>query len=143
METIEQLEKHAVDAAINSDWDEAINTNKKIAQLDKHNLSALLRLGFAHLQKHDLEDAKKYYRKALKIQSNNNVALENLERINVLQTRKTKKNKKNQISMDPNLFLEIPGKTKSVVLVNLGQKNILAQIFIGQEVNLKSKNKFG
>lgn len=141
METVEQLEKHAIDAAVNTDWDEAVLTNKKIIQLDKHNLSAILRLGFAYLQKQDLDEAKKYYRKAIKIQSNNNVALENLERINVLQTKKTRKSSRSQISLDPNLFLDIPGKTKSVALVNLGQKNVLAQLFIGQEAFLKAKNR--
>lgn len=141
METVEQLEKHAVDAAVNTDWDEAVLTNKKIIQLDKHNLSAILRLGFAYLQKQDLDEAKKYYRKAIKIQSNNNVALENLERINVLQTKKTRKSSQSQISLDPNLFLDIPGKTKSVALVNLGQKNVLAQLFIGQEAFLKARNR--
>ena len=43
--------------------------------------------------------------------------------------------------MNPNLFLEIPGKTKSVGLVNLGQKNILAQLSVGQEVVQKIKKR--
>ena len=39
------------------------------------------------------------------------------------------------------MFLEIPGKTRSVLLVNPGQKNILAQLMVGQEIFLKPKKR--
>jgi len=112
-----------------------------IEQLEKKNLAAFLRLGFASLQLQKFSEAIKYYRKALKIQPNNNVAKENLERIKVLRLKTPKKNKKSIIYLDPNLFLEIPGKTKSVSLVNLGQKNLLALISVGQEAFLKIKKR--
>lgn len=140
-QNIEQLENQAVNAAINFSWRLAAELNKKIIKLDKKNLAAFLRLGFAYIQLQKFSDAKKYYRKALKIQPNNNVAKENLERLKVLQSKTAKKSKKTTISLDPNLFLEIPGKTKSVALVNLGQKNLLAQFSVGQEVFLKFKKR--
>lgn len=141
MEIIEQLENQAVNAAVNFDWKLAIDINKRLIKLDKKNLAAFLRLGFASIQLQKFDEAIKYYRKALKIQPNNNVAKENLERAKVLQFKKPKKNKKTIIYLDPNLFLEIPGKTKSVSLVNLGQKNILALLSVGQEVFLKFKKR--
>ncbi len=140
-ENIEKMENHAVNAAINFNWQLAINLNKKIIKLDKKNLSALLRLGFASIQLQKFEEALKFYRKALKIQPSNNVAKENLERIKVLQSKTSKKNRKSAIYLDPNLFLEVSGKTKSVSLVNLGQKNILAQLTVGQQVFLKYKKR--
>lgn len=141
MENIDQLENQAVNAAIAYNWQSAIDLNKKVIKLDKKNLSAYLRLGFATLQLQNYDESINYYRKALKIQPNNNVAKENIDRITILKSRSTKKNKKAFISLDPNLFLEIPGKTKSVSLVNLGQKNILAQLSIGQEVFLKARKR--
>lgn len=141
MENLEQLENHAVEAAVNFNWQLAIDLNKKIIKLDKKNLAALLRLGFASIQLQKFDEAIKYYRKTLKIQTNNNVAKENLERIKVLQSKPSKKKKITPIYLDPNLFLEIPGKTKSVSLVNLGQKNILAQLSVGQQVFLKFKKR--
>ena len=141
MEIIEQLENQAVNAAVNFDWKLAIDINKRLIKLDKKNLAAFLRLGFASIQLQKFDEAIKYYRKALKIQPNNNVAKENLERAKVLQFKTPKKNKKIIIYLDPNLFLEIPGKTKSVSLVNLGQKNILALLSVGQEVFLKFKKR--
>ncbi|OGK13078.1 hypothetical protein A3C98_03135 [Candidatus Roizmanbacteria bacterium RIFCSPHIGHO2_02_FULL_37_15] len=141
MENVEQLEEQAVDAAMHFSWQFAIEINKKILKLDKKNLAANLRLGFSYIQLQKLDDAKKYYRKALKIQPNSSVANVNLERIKVLQLKSSKKNKNPQIYLDPNLFLEISGKTKSVTLVNLGQKNTLAALSVGQEIFLKIKKR--
>lgn len=141
MENIDQLEHLAVDAAVRFDWKIAIDLNKKIITLDKKNPAAHLRLAFAFLQTQKYEEAKKIYRKALKIQPSSNVAKENLERIKVLQNKGSRKSKKVEIFLDPNLFLETSGKTKSVVLVNLGQKNALAHLSIGQEVFLKPKKR--
>lgn len=135
------LEKRAIDSAINSDWKTAIKFNKKIITVDKKNLDAYLRLGFAYLQSRDFINAKKYYKKALKFQPKNNLAQQSLERIKILEGKKSKKSKITTVRFDPNMFLEIPGKTKSVNLVKLGQKNALAQLTIGQEVLLKPKKR--
>ncbi|OGK09801.1 hypothetical protein A2767_03450 [Candidatus Roizmanbacteria bacterium RIFCSPHIGHO2_01_FULL_35_10] len=141
MENIEKLENQAIDAAVNFKWQEAIDLNEKIIKLDKKNLPAYLRLGFATSQNQKFTEAIKYYKKALKIQPSNNIAKENIERLKVLQNKSTKKSKKTPMYLDPNLFLESTGKTKSVVLVNLGQKNVLAQLTVGEEVELKFKKR--
>jgi len=141
MTEIEILEQNAINAAIAYEWQDAVKFNKKILTKEKKNLSALLRLAYAYIQIRELVKAKKVYNQALKIQPTNSVAKENLERIKILQTRKAKKGNSSKIFFDPNLFLESAGKTKSVKLVNLGQKNVLAQLMIGQEVSLKTKNR--
>ena len=137
----EILEKQAIDSAINSDWKTAIKYNKKIIATDRKNLDSYLRLGFAYLQSRDLVNAKKYYKKALKLQPKNNLAQQSIERIKILEGKKSKKGKVTNIKFDPNMFLEIPGKTKSVNLFKLGQKNTLAQLTIGQKVILKPKKR--
>lgn len=141
MENIEQIENQAINAAVNFNWPLAVELNEKLIKLDKKNLSAYLRLGFALSQYQKFPDALKYYKKALKLQPSNNIAKENIERLNVLQSKSTKKSKKTSTYLDPNLFLETPGKTKSVALVNIGQKNILAQLNVGQQVDLKFKKR--
>lgn len=141
MNEIDLLERNAVDAAVKAMWKEAASGNKKILTLDKNNVPALLRLGFAKLQLSEFSEAKKYYQKALKLQPVNSVAKENIERLKILLTRGGKKSKKASFILDPNLFLEIPGKTRNIVLVNLGQKNVLAQQTIGQEVYVKPKKR--
>lgn len=144
MENLGILEQQAIDAAINTSWKEAIKLNLKIIKADKKNIDAYLRLGFAYLQLKKTKEAKKYYQKALKIQPGNLTAIENLERIKVLSGRKNQpitKQRKKSLTLDPNLFLEIPGRTKTVILVNPGQKNILAQLTIGQQVFLRQKKR--
>ncbi|OGK15091.1 hypothetical protein A2774_01420 [Candidatus Roizmanbacteria bacterium RIFCSPHIGHO2_01_FULL_39_12c] len=139
MDHTEQLENESVDAAVNFDWLSAIEANKKILKIDSKNLSACLRLGFAFTQIQDFIKAVKYYRKALRIQPSNNIAKENLERLNVLQSKSAKNKKKQPVNLDPDLFLESPGRTKSISLVNIGQKNILANLNTGQEVFFRVK----
>lgn len=141
MNEIDLLEQQAIDAAINLNWPTAIDLNTKILAKQEYNLGAILRLGFAYLQKNDLPRAKKTYNKALQIQSENTIALENIERIKILETRGTKITIKRDKKFDPNLFLEVPGKTKASTLVNLGQKNVLAQLTIGDEVFPISKKR--
>lgn len=141
MNILKQLEEQAVDAAINYKWDKAIEINNELIRIDPENLGAYLRLGYIYLQSRKLNDAKKAYQKALNIQPASQIAKENLERIKILEEKKSKKTKQEKISLNPNLFLEITGKTKTAELVNLGQKDILAQLIIGQQVFLKSKKR--
>ena len=139
MTDLEILEQYAIDAAINLDWKIAENLNKKILKIDKNNLGAHLRMGFILIQSKDFKEAKKHYKAALKIQPSNQLAQENLEKIAVLDQGSTKKHPDKQFNFNPNLFLEVPGKTKSVLLVNPGQKNALAHLTVGEEVYIKQK----
>ncbi len=136
MDDIKNLEKQAIDAAFNNHWQEAINLNKKILKVDKNNLEAILRLGFSYFQLQKFDEAKKIYQKGLKIQPNHPVILNYLQKIYAIEEKKEKEKNPKKIVFDPELFLEIPGKTKSVALVNLGQKNVLAKLSIGQKVLL-------
>jgi hypothetical protein len=140
MATLEILENQAIDAAISAKWELAIELNKDILKIDSPNMDAFLRLGYAYLQVSDLKASKKYYKEALKMQPKHNIALENLERIEILDSKKKTKTASN-VKYDPNLFLEIPGKTRTITLVNLGQKEDVAGLSIGEELFLKEKKR--
>lgn len=139
MYEIDVLEQQAVDAAIAIDWGTAIILNKKILKLDPANIGAQLRLGFIYLQTNDLEHAKKQYKSVLRLQPANSIAQENIEKIKVLEEAGDHVAIEKDLNFNPNLFLDVPGKTKTVALVNVGQKNILAQLTVGEEVYLKPK----
>lgn len=141
MDEIDFLEQNAVNAAISYQWADAIKLNKKILKQHKKNIPALLRLAYAYMQSDQLTNAKKYYKQVQKIQPVNQVAQENLERIKILHSKKIKNQTKEKVSYNPELFLESTGKTKSVKLVNLGQKNTLAQLSVGQEVTMHIKKR--
>lgn len=140
MESIDHMETQAIDAAIKSDWETAIRLNNAIIKVDKHNSQAILRLAFAYLQTGKYDLSRKYYYKALKQQPKLAVAKQNLERIEVLEKGKSKPQSVKQ-AFDPDLFIETIGKTKSAVLCNIGQKQVLASLYIGEEVVLKIKKR--
>lgn len=133
------LEQEAIDAAVHRNWEIAIQKNKELLKLDHNGIDTFLRLGFAYLQQNKLEEAKKYYKKALRLQPQHQVARENYERIIVLEQRGSKGMSTNQNELNPTLFLEVPGKTKNVCLVNVGQKQAVAEVNIGEKVYLKPK----
>lgn len=141
MTHIDILEEQAVNAAIKSNWDQAISLNKQIIDAGAANVGTYLRLGFASLQSNKIAEAKQWYKKALELQPQNNIALDHLEKIEVLESRGKGKSTTNTANLDPNLFLELPGKTKTVKLVNLGQKEDLATLNIGQELEVKEKKR--
>src|SRR3990167_2434323 len=136
----EILEQKAIDAAISGFWQEAIEHNRHILKIDSRNIDACLRLGYAYLQVSDLKYAQKFYRKALRLQPKNNIATEHLEKIQILEKKKKLKTN-NTNKFDPDLFLEVPVKTRTVQLVNLGKKEDLAGLSVGVEIKLKSKKR--
>lgn len=140
MVSIDLLEQQAIEAAMNSEWEQAIQANARILKQDSENIDAHLRMGYAYLQANKLQDAQKQYKKALKIQPKNNLALEHLEKIAILYSKKKPKTS-SKVKYDSNLFLEVPGRTKTVQLVKLGKKEDLAGRSIGEEVVLKEKKR--
>jgi len=139
MTDLEHLEQLAIEAALNSQWKKAIIYNQQMLELEP-DVSTLLRLGYINFKIGDWKEARKYYQKALKLQPLNRLAQINLEKVRILEKKGYKSNKKNT-AIDLNQFLEITGKTKNVHLVNIGQKNIIAAITIGQPVNLIQKKR--
>lgn len=145
MDTLSRLEEQAIDAAVSLQWEKAIEYNKQILEQEKHNTSALLRLGFAYLQSKHIEDSKNIYEQLLTIQPKHHIARENLERVKILLQKKKgtpdTDTSEQAEELDPNMFLEIPGKTKIVILVHLGQKDHIAGLSVGQRLELKNKKR--
>lgn len=139
MEEINLLETQAIDAAIQGNWTRAVELNSKILDLDRRNAQALLRIAFSYLQMGDYEQSKKNYHKALRIQPKSSVAHQYLEKIEILEQGTSKPQTKT--TFDPHLFIESFGKTKMTSLTNLGQKQILARLSIGEKMQLKIKKR--
>lgn len=139
MKDTSNLEKQAINYAMNGQWGEAIDFNEKIIKIDKKNIEAYLRLGFAYLQNNKIKKSKQSYLKALKIQPNNIFVKKSLERLKILESKKLSYS--NTTPLDPLLFVDIPGKTKTISLVNCGPKSVLAKLTVGQRVFLVNKKR--
>ncbi|MBI2031818.1 MAG: tetratricopeptide repeat protein [Candidatus Levybacteria bacterium] len=126
------LKDQAINTALNGDWEKAISLNKALVKANPNDVDALNRLAFAlHIQG-KTQAAKTTYQKVLKIDGLNSLALRNLKKL--LESKKSGKNfTSNNFSIQTdNLFLEEPGKTKIIELVNIAQPNVINMLRTGQ-----------
>lgn len=124
----------AIEAALKGQWDKAISLNLKILRENPQDIEVLNRLTYAYLQKGDCRRAKTICRKVISLNPYNPIALRNFKKL-----KDAAGIKKNGESISPAAFLEEPGKTKIVELVNIAPKKILANLNFGQPVFLKIK----
>lgn len=120
----------AIAAALSSDWKRAIEVNQSILKEDPKNINALNRLGFAYLNLREIKKAKEALEKVLKLDPFNPIATKNLRKLKDIEP----KLQNNCQTISPSVFLEEPGITKLVNLVNLAPKSILSSIQSGQKV---------
>lgn len=135
------LTSSAVKAALNNEWENAISLNQQIIEQCPNDLGALNRLAFAYIQKNEIEKAKRIYKKIIAIDHYNQIAKKNLEKINHLpkKSKLLPLNKNKHASLSPSLFIEEPGKTKTICLINIAPISKLYHLNIGEMVNLYPK----
>ncbi|MBI2404786.1 tetratricopeptide repeat protein [Candidatus Gottesmanbacteria bacterium] len=129
--------QEAIAKALIQDWPEAIRINTAIIEEDKNNIDALNRLAFAYFQTGDTARAKRFYQKVLLLDGYNQIATKNIKKLSSVKRKTAAVSSKNHVS--PLMFLEEPGKTKIVLLVNLAPERTLAALHAGQEVFFKAK----
>lgn len=128
----------AIEAALHADWQKAIIINKVLLKENPHNIDALNRLGFAYLSTGEIKKAKTSFDKVLKIDPFNPIALKNIKKIK----NKNVSSNNGVMSISPKIFLEEPGITKTVQLVNLAPKAVITSLHCGQRITyLIKKNK--
>ncbi len=133
----DHLEKQAVQAAIKGSWQKAASLNRQLIKEDPKDIAALNRLARAYWELGKTGDAQKIYRQVLKLDPYNPIATKSLER---LVKRKGKPQQK-KIGATGNLFLEEPGKTKTIKLIRLASAEVLSDLSTGQSVNLEPKKR--
>jgi len=132
------LERQAIKAAMVGAWDQAIELNQKILKIDPQNIPALNRLGRALAEKGCLQLAQKTYRRVLSIDRYNLIAKRNLKRL--ADQKKTKETAPPVKTSTPGaVFIEEPGKTKTVKLVRLATPAVLSRLNSADEVCLIPK----
>lgn len=132
--TLSELQKLSIKAALNKNWQEAIDLNLQILNQDENNLDARLRLGVAYLQLEDFKNAKKYYNEVLERDPINKIAIEKMKFV---------KEKKIQefIIPDTDRLLKEPGNSIELS-VEILTKGITSEKFkFGDNLILKVKDK--
>jgi len=127
--------QQAIAAAKTQDWAAAVAHNQTLLDLNQGDIGALNRLGVAYSQLRDLKAARVVFKKVLEIDKTNAIAKKNLQRI-----------ENNQAPASPFFskqdFIEEPGKTRTVELHRLAGRDVLDALAVGQECELKPKNRY-
>jgi len=130
------LKNQAIQTALKGNWEEAITLNKTLVEENPQDLDALNRLALAYTIVGKAKEAKSTYQKVINIDPLNAIALRNLKKLKEKNGQTTNTNSLKQIN---NIFLEEPGKTKVVELINIAQPNITENLRTGQSLELSVK----
>ncbi|MBI5123392.1 tetratricopeptide repeat protein [Candidatus Roizmanbacteria bacterium] len=126
------LKSQAIQTALVGDWTNAVALNQQILVETPDDIDTLNRLAFAFLSLGKTKDAKSIYEKVLSLDMKNPIAIRNLKRLNDSKTDKT------NITLN-NIFIEEPGKTKVIELLNVADKKIISHLRSGETLDLRIK----
>lgn len=135
------LQKLAIDAALDYRWQDALKLNKKILKVEPQSVDALNRQARCYMELGRNNLAKKYYSQVLKFDPYNPIAQKNLKIVKAFKSNGNPHSVDGQVKFTPELFLQEPGKTKVVTLLKVAEPKILSQTFCGMQVNMLLKNK--
>jgi tetratricopeptide (TPR) repeat protein len=125
------LKNQAIQTALIGNWQSAIDLNQLILQEEPEDIDTLNRLAFAFLSVGNPKDAKNLYEKVLSLDMQNPIAIRNLKRLYDFNSKK--------IVTINNLFIEEPGKTKVMDLINIADKKIISHLRSGEKLDLRIK----
>ena len=120
------LQDQSIQAALESDWNRAIELNKTIVDAAPDDVDARSRLGRGLLELGRVDEGKVAYEEVLRIEPNNLVANRSLQRIKALgEVNKRPVQTKTRTAMRN--FIEDMGKTGIVRMINTPSLAILAR----------------
>ncbi|MFA5933366.1 MAG: tetratricopeptide repeat protein [Microgenomates group bacterium] len=141
-----ELQQLAIKAALNSNWQQAIDFNLQILEEEPKSVESLNRLGRAYFEIGELAKSKESFDKSLEIDPYNQIAAKFIKRIETCKKKGSKNintlgSSHNCAQVDSDLFIEEPGKTKLVTLLKVAEPQKLSLLSPGALVNLNIKNK--
>ena len=126
----------AIQLARESRWEEAVAVNRSILGLFPNDIDSFNRLGKALMELGRYNEAKRAYKKALDLDTTNQIARKNLDRLNVLAKSGVPQAETSQA--DPSLFIEEMGKT-AITALQQTTREALAKINAGERVELRPR----
>lgn len=134
--------QQAISAALENNWGKAVIVNSELLEDYPEDIDVLNRLGRAHSELGQINKSRSTYNKVLEIDPYNPIAKKNLERLSSLRGSDVKIKDGERKPLDPGIFLEELGKTKTISVGDLAMPKLLANLRVGDEVSL-SKTKDG
>lgn len=122
----------AINLALAGKWEEAIKVNLEILAVTPDDIDALNRLARAYTELGKIDEAREATKKVLKIDPFNSIALKFQERLKLAKEGSISAS--SNATFHPAAFLEEPGKTKLITLLNLGESEVFTNLDPGEEV---------
>ncbi len=136
------LEGQAVSAALDYNWELAIELNKKILKENPNDIETLNRLARAYFETGNITKSRQTYKTVTDLDGFNVIAKKNLNRLNRLasdqKTPTLDGDKQNFRELFQKLASE-PGKTKVVSLVKIGDPILLSKLASGDKLKICPK----
>jgi tetratricopeptide (TPR) repeat protein len=138
--TKRQLVEDARLAAMEGRWEEALTINQQIIDRAPRDAAAFNRLGKAHLELGNVQQAVDAYTASLKIDPPNMIARRNLQRLEQLRGHADAvQAREKRLTPRTNVFIQEVGKTWVDELVNTSSPDVLADVASGEELVLEVK----
>lgn len=137
------LKNLAIQYALNSNWLAASSINQKLLEQNPNDIDTLNRLGFALIKLGKFRQAKEVYKKVIVIDKTNPIALKNLKKIDNISKQKisslSNSNGAPYNFQIDDLFIEEAGKTKTIDLKNIADRNTLSLLQAGDKIKIVIK----
>ncbi len=136
------LEGQAVSAALDYNWELAIEINKKILKNNPNDIETLNRLARAYFETGNITKSRQTYKSVTDLDGFNVIAKKNLTRLNRLSSDQKSPTLEGDKQNFRELFQKLasePGKTKVVTLVKIGDQNLLSKLASGDKLKISPK----
>ncbi len=134
---LDQRNQEAIQAALDGHWDKASTINAELSEDYPEDIDVLNRLAKAYTELGQINKAGQTYSKVLEIDPYNPIAVRNQERLSTLRGS-VKHAETNVKPINPEIFLEEPGKTKTVDVRDLAMPKVLVELRVGDNIELKA-----
>lgn len=124
------LNDQAIRKALQGDWEAAVELNLEILVNTPQNIAALNRLGRAYTELGQKDAAEDAYTRVLKIDKYDVIATKNLKLL------PHQKSNMSDITLSDEDFIELPGLTKSTMLIKVASREILLSLVCKQKLHL-------
>lgn len=137
-----ELEKKAVDLALNGEWDKAAACNRAILDQYSSDVETMNRLAKSLIELNQFTEARSLLGRVIEISPYNNIAKKNLLRLDKLEIAPKFIQNKHASHRDAHIFMGQSGKSGTTLLQNVAPEFILETIAPGQPLLLEiNKNR--
>jgi tetratricopeptide (TPR) repeat protein len=136
-----QLAQQAITLAMQSRWDEAVETNRQLVDLGVTDSETYNRLGKAYRELGRIADAREAYQQSLVADPANAIALRSIEQLShISEAEAGELAKRAGEKLDPQFFMEETGKTGIASLQDVAAPDVLATVSAGDRVTLDQQD---